>query len=93
MDFDLRREESLRLFKAVDGKGGDLDVTMKELKHQLYETRHCGIDPPISCGGFLCASGKIKDQGLMQIADKRKTAQRAQRLQSLQRAIDITAPL
>jgi hypothetical protein len=42
VDFDLKRDESMRLFKAVDGQGGDLNVTMKELKLQLYGTRHDG---------------------------------------------------
>ena len=33
---DLERADYMRLFKAVDGKGGDRRVTMKELVAQLY---------------------------------------------------------
>jgi hypothetical protein len=33
---DLERADYMRLFRAVDGKGGDRRVTMKELVAQLY---------------------------------------------------------
>ena len=51
VDFDLKRDESMRLFKVVDGQGGDLNVTMKELKLQLYEKRHDGSGGSGGSGG------------------------------------------
>ena len=69
-NFDLKRDECMRLFKAVDGKGGDMSVSLEELKTLLYATAGRG-------GGGGERSSRVTSR--IQVAKARPTSAAAGR--------------